>query len=1118
MPYQPMLPKLKEGTGCTIKNFDDKGKWRPRSSGELMEIVTSLDAENAELDINSIPDIWARAILFEIALFNKNHSLHKRILGEWRGLLALLALKEVKNFNISIKKLDNKTDSAFYKVIRALAPRKALSRDTSWEKDVFIIQFGREKKSIAITSPTTLVCTATDCYDRIHDVRWCDGRFLQDPVPDLNPQEKLMMLKWLMNLENQLNTNKGINREEYQAEWNTLLAIIGDFITNLGGSQTNISEEIALSANSLGMKTGIFHYLDFPIKKIVEGKSDVFLMPSTGRHPAKQILIVDDAIAGQWDKGEQDITVWGPITLADAIPYGGLQNRTNMVRGESLGNEAEVWIPKEFFTNKLYIILKENALPGELTIKDAKAAPLKHRENIVTPLLPLKPEILEYLNSYDLSQRIRFLKKGDVITARLELPLSGDKIPFVIQKDYDYKKGEVIEIPDVPILEIWPNFSLPEWKSYFFYYSTDDQPKRFYAKPFCLMISESKPSEPGVKEADAESAKQTGEKKTIDQERLVSSIKNRRGTLISEISKMKNFPEALLCYWDTSEYAGLILLDPPSPPKINRNQTWKIGIDFGTTNTTASVSVGDAIPKPIELQGRLMSISNYEKRIRRLFEEFLPSKVVDPPFQSIFHEYPSDKEPNYLSPLIDGHIYFYPNYREFKAMAPGIVSDLKWGEPYERKRAKALIEQLCLQCAAEAISGGEKETAGAKEISWRFSFPTAFSLDEKEEFRKIWDNICDRIKSQTGIVFTSDSPSHKSESVSSAHYFANVKEGIRELNTHKGAVCIDIGGGTSDISIWQSCKGEEYDLRLQTSLRLAGRELFLGLLYQNPEFIQKFIKDNETLKSLTDARESKRAFFAQMDSVIGTEGKRWLEELPTLLGDSKVKDFVQLINVGICGLLYYIGLLLRVLKDQKKYFPVEMPDVYVGGNGAHLLDWIASGSYDQKSQISRLLKNMILEATAFKDIKTNFEIFKSPRLKEEVAYGLVVDEKKLREDSAKITQEQMIAGESFGLNGKDRDWTTPLTSEMLKRGIRIRNISNFLKFLLTFNTFAQQIAKPPISYGDELMGNIVNKVNDQLLTIELEDVKRIRVEPIFVSILKTFLEEKAREWGGKNKS
>ena len=37
-----------------------------------------------------------------------------------------------------------------------------------------------------MTSPTTLVCTATDYFGRINNLPWCDGRHLLDPVPSLN--------------------------------------------------------------------------------------------------------------------------------------------------------------------------------------------------------------------------------------------------------------------------------------------------------------------------------------------------------------------------------------------------------------------------------------------------------------------------------------------------------------------------------------------------------------------------------------------------------------------------------------------------------------------------------------------------------------------------------------------------------------------------------------------------------------------------------------------------------------------------------------------------------------------------------------------------------------------
>jgi hypothetical protein len=49
------------------------------------------------LDEFSIPSPWAKFILFETALSNKNlNELHKRVKYDWRGILAILALKDFK--------------------------------------------------------------------------------------------------------------------------------------------------------------------------------------------------------------------------------------------------------------------------------------------------------------------------------------------------------------------------------------------------------------------------------------------------------------------------------------------------------------------------------------------------------------------------------------------------------------------------------------------------------------------------------------------------------------------------------------------------------------------------------------------------------------------------------------------------------------------------------------------------------------------------------------------------------------------------------------------------------------------------------------------------------------
>jgi hypothetical protein len=96
----PVLPLLKHIR--TIAGFAEEGVWDARHATELANLSQDIKVEKVGIDINSIPDIWARPLLFEMALFDvpasdgsyEGHLLHKRVLGEWRGLIAMLALKE----------------------------------------------------------------------------------------------------------------------------------------------------------------------------------------------------------------------------------------------------------------------------------------------------------------------------------------------------------------------------------------------------------------------------------------------------------------------------------------------------------------------------------------------------------------------------------------------------------------------------------------------------------------------------------------------------------------------------------------------------------------------------------------------------------------------------------------------------------------------------------------------------------------------------------------------------------------------------------------------------------------------------------------------------------------
>src|SRR5580658_3844538 len=124
MPH-PYLPKRKSGTGDRFPVPQASGAWdeRPTQLGHLAE---SVEIPFGPQRIYSIPDPWARALLFDRALYDDQHKLHSIILGEWRGLLALIGLRERRGFaGLSVRPVSLAADrpNSFTSVLAELLPR-----------------------------------------------------------------------------------------------------------------------------------------------------------------------------------------------------------------------------------------------------------------------------------------------------------------------------------------------------------------------------------------------------------------------------------------------------------------------------------------------------------------------------------------------------------------------------------------------------------------------------------------------------------------------------------------------------------------------------------------------------------------------------------------------------------------------------------------------------------------------------------------------------------------------------------------------------------------------------------------------------------------------------------
>lgn len=1065
----PLLPRLTATNQVTT--FGHAGRWEKRESAELERISEGLDVADTKIasaEVDSIPSMWARPLLFEMALYDTRHPMHGRVLGEWRGLLTMLALKEWSDFPLTIERLEvtdtrNPLDAEdFLQALQKLLPSDTLDPATTWEMLNIILFNG---KPIGITSPTTLVCTAVNCSGRISRVPWFNNRFLDDPVLKLNSFEQEAVAGWLQHVYEYIGN---LPNSDIKA---SLRGLLYDFIDNLGGAP---GVSTSFSYPGLDLTQDLFKCINNPVAP-KDLPSSIELIPSKNKQPETKLLVFDEGIPEAWKVKPQDVSVWQGQTLGTTQSFSGTPKLT-------LPQHVHLRCQHHFFTDQLFVINQEKAFQAHSTLVSKGSEVLNFKGIPVTPILPITEELLTYFDVSDLNDRISFDQQNDSIVVRLRLTLSGinnQNRDFDISKEYN--AANVTSISTGPVLAIWPNFRNPDWKAYYTYFTTDDQ-DTFYAKPFLG--------------ADEQSDSQT--------------FSGNRGNVGKEITKTERFPEVVLCEYNGTQ-AGILLISVPEEKRSTEGIEWNVGVDFGTSSTTVYNREGDAKPQPVVFDDRLLRITDPPSlQPSTFYNDFLPPDLEETPFFSLFQKL-GDREPD--EPLLDGHIYFLHDYEELRS-AENIVSDLKWStNPIEREQIKVFLKQICLQVAAEAIDNS------AQGVHWNFSHPLAFTERDRGLFERIWGEVGAACEHETGLTQRIVTPA-QSESVVTAQFFASGPQNEYATGGFaSGAVCIDIGGETSDISIWQGS-----ELYWQTSLRFAGRHIFLNLFRDNPEFLKNLRVDDKDIELLKEASiGANDKFYAQVDALIQDKGQEWLNKLSTVGDDRTIQPFVQLISLGVAGLLYYVGLLLNHLSQNEADFKPEIPSIYIGGNGSKILHWMADGNFnhDRIASICRTnLKHVIRRASGFdSDNNRGIEISRYP--KEEAAYGLVAEGTDLKTNEKQFN---ILAGETFTESGKDYGWTAILRAERLKKRLSVskNKLEQIENFIVSFNAGLGKEINMPVDLNETLSDAAQGSASiKDIIFEELENIfqgfsdkdpKDISVEPVFILALKALLEAKTRRW------
>ena len=1064
-----ILPPL-DDVKNVVPPCNKSGQWIESDNmllGYLAESINVAALDRQAEELISIPDVWARPAVVTNALYDSNHPTHKIIQGEWRGLLAVFALMpyhkqvlETKIINLSTLKnnpfqinADSKKSSNFAKVLHTITPSLKIARDQTWD-EIAIIKLN--KKPIGLVTPSTIVCPGRHYANYIdHTISWFQGGKLIDPclAKNITPEEFSVLIYYLDKLK------EGLTSKTVASTDDVVAGIMGAIDSFRRDCANELSKENTESIDFQGF-IKVTANLNLPNQPVYPLLANIYKGDSAGKNSFstcmsvrselsdtfKGCILYDEEMSNRWGLPASSIILWNTVTLDKAVTT----------------KKRKTEIQKEINEAGYLFIDVEDLFTPKFSIVQASLNILEHPNDLDEQYLyPLNPIALLLLEPDALSRDIKIVKSGESYTITVNVTLrshKGTEKKYLITKEYG--KNDVIRKDQPTVNTVWPNFNNPDWKTYFLYGAASLQQGLLVRNTFDILSTKEKIQ--NLELRDQINAIEDFKGKSIE---LSERLGIEESTYVTELFLMKFPPEAI--FYDvpkdssTTKFvpsiqripAGLIIM-PTVKKVIQSNSEMKIGIDFGTTNTSAYFQIDSAAPKNFIFQDRIHSPFEKTKDVQwndvidKTLIEFIPTKDVPVPFLSLLRDRLSETDPlkDPLLPVWSNYIYFVNNILSslddiIDPHDRPIHGNLKWSDsPADIIRVEVFMAQVALQSLSEAYARGIK----ASNISWSYSYPEAFTPKNLRSYKKLFKKSLNKAISPLNIQEEDVTPVYKSESLASALYFANQTDKSFE----QSAVTIDIGGHTSDISIFQERK-----LLWRSSLQLAGRHIFIDFLNENIEIIKELglfsvpienafkkiekiieMDDRDSLRNaiemIVNSKEFDDTFRAHFDT--------------TLSRDVTGKRLRVVSELAFSGILFYIAKVVIHLKSKNLFDTTKDTfSICIGGKTSLLYKTIFNDTEDLDG-----LKDLFINASNGLIEKDSVSFVYTDKPKHEVSHGLLVEARgmaNLTIDSPEQNFDTPL-GENILVDGQEVSSTDFVENLNPNKKWRIKNITNIKAF------------------------------------------------------------------------
>jgi len=479
------------------------------------------------------------------------------------------------------------------------------------------------------------------------------------------------------------------------------------------------------------------------------------------------------------------------------------------------------------------------------------------------------------------------------------------------------------------------------------------------------------------------------------------------------IYRMEENP-GFIVYLHNGIPAGIIKLQPKELADANllfqHNTRMQLAIDFGTTASIAATRQGKEAPVVVQgldnnrmtwllNKGEGITFADHHFISGQLFSGSGRATLVPTIVQRYDHRH-KNEWPFGEDVHIDGNIHYPLDFSAPDSERKNIYSGFKILLSCDRENdrdavkthisntrifIKQMLHMYLLMCRMKSVS----------HLDVYFAMPLAFTIEEKEKLTEILKEAVAQVATKAG--FDRDfAVSITTESRAVGTYFKHTA--MNSLD-YDGVFTLDIGGGTSDYSVWER-DNAGIAATVCCSNRLAGNEMFSALLYEElitnqrisilPSALEKIqlpegmsdtyfkslismlrsIKPNESDSSDMVTRYVDRLFIQYSD------------QMEKALHSPDCKRLLGMINLQL-AMLFWIGRLvfgtLRTRSVGKTTKPVT---ICLAGNGANFY-----------RLLPQAYKNGIIEV--FESVETPLSVFlrrDRQEQKTEVVQGLLMDD------------------------------------------------------------------------------------------------------------------------------